>query len=176
MSITEQVKGRITRLHGSQLFYLPTSMPGDPSIREMFVSRDIMDIVNEPWSENWMGQRHKEFRAKLDSFTRGDWFSVSENPFEKPSSTDIARVHPAKDEIWDIRCIDPNARIRCFGAFGGRNLFIALTWQYREDLNGLDEWEEEVNRCKAEWCRLFNPIQRYKGASVNEYLSNCTSF
>lgn len=172
MSITGDIKKGIALHHGKHLFYLPTLMQGEPPIRELIVSKEVKDCVEPPWAENWTGQRHSEFRGVLDAFTRGDWLAIAEKPFDKPSNTDLARVHPIADEIWDIRCMDPNARIRCFGAFGGKNLFIALTWQYRESLLPPGEWEEEINRCKEEWRRLFNPIHRFKGAALDEYLTN----
>lgn len=175
MSITKNIKHRIAQHHGKHLFYLPMLMRGEPLIREMIVSEEVRDCVEPPWAENWMGQRHSEFRGVLDSFTRGDWLAVAEKPFDKPGDADLARVSPVADEVWDIRCIDPNARIRCFGAFGGRNLFVALTWQYREDLSSNDEWKWEINRCKSKWDQLFDPLPRFKGVSLNEYLSNFTT-
>ena len=147
-------------------------MPGDPCPRELYVSKEVWEAVNEPWADNWMGQRHKAFRAVLDSFTRGDWLSISENPDNKEPHTTVARVRPVEDEIWDIRCPAPEAMIRCFGAFGGFDLFVCLTWQYREDLNTNEDWCNEIERCKSEWHRLFDPIERFRGASLDEYLSN----
>lgn len=175
MSTTDDIRKRVAQHHGKQLFYLPTLVRGDRPIRELIVSEEVRDCVAPPWAENWMGQRHSEFRGVLDSFTRGDWMAVCEKPFMKPDDTDVARVDPVTDEIWDIRCINPNARIRCFGAFGGKDFFIALTWQYREDLSCRDEWEDEINRCKSRWDQLFNPLGRFQGASLDEYLSNFTA-
>ena len=109
-----------------------------------------------------MGQMHMEFRATLDSITRGDLLPVSEDPYGKSPEAVVARVDPVGDEIWDVRCLAPNARIRCLGAFGGKNLFIALIWEYRESI----EWDEEIDRCKAEWYRLFQPLPRFKGVSL----------
>lgn len=175
MSITEDIRNRVAQHHGKCLFYLPMLMRGEPPIRELIVSEEVRDCVTPPWAENWMGQRHSEFRGILDSFTRGDWLTVAEKPFDKHSDADLARVDPVADEIWDIRCIDPNARIRCFGAFGGKDFFIALTWQYREDLYRHDEWEQEINRCKSRWDHLFNPLTRFQGVSFDAYLSNFIS-
>ncbi len=172
MSITRQIKKRIAGLHGRKIFYLAPSMPGDAIVREMYASNEVMETVNKPWSENWMGQRHKEFRATLDSFTRGDRMPVSERPFDKSPEAVVARVHPVGDEVWDIRCLAPDARIRCFGAFGGKNLFIALTWEYRENLVTKNDWDDEIEHCKAEWHRLFQTIPRFQGGSLDDYLSN----
>lgn len=173
MSTTVEIRKRIVSLHGRQLFFLRPLLPAEPAVRELFVSREIIETVNEPWADNWMGQRHQEFRATLDSFSRGDRLTVSEQPYTKGPETVVARVDPVADEIWDVRCIAPNARIRCLGAFGGRDMFVALTWFYREDVTTKAAWNDEINRCKSEWNRLFAQIKRYKGKSIDDYLSNC---
>ena len=108
------------------------------------------------------------FRATLDRFTSGDRLTVAEDPFKKPSYSVIARTAPTEEEIWDFRCMTEDDGIRCFGAFGGKDLFIALTWDFRD---GLD-FEAEVNRCRMEWDRLFNGIPPFRARSLDDYGSN----
>lgn len=85
----------------------------------------------------------------------------------------LARVHPVSDEIWDMRSTDPNPGIRGLGAFGGKDFFIVLVWDYRENFDeDPDHWEAEIERCKAKWNELFGSIPRFKGASLDEYISN----
>jgi hypothetical protein len=95
-------------------------------------------------------------RAYLDAFTSGEEISISERPFKKRADTFMARVHPVKYSVWDIRAIEPWPGIRCFGCFGDIDLFIALTWDYRENL---DETEDgfalEAKRCRDCWSTLF---------------------
>ena len=59
--------------------------------------------------------------------------------------------------------------IRCFGCFAEKDLFIALTWNYRENIT---DFGVEVERCREAWDTLFSPLQPFKGANLDEYLSN----
>ena len=71
------------------------------------------------------------------------------------------------DEFWDIRCISPNPGIRAFGAFAEQDVFVVLTWEYREDITDFDA---EVTRCKEAWSALFTEAP-FSGENLNAYLS-----
>lgn len=85
----------------------------------------------------------------------------------------MARVHPVTDEIWDIRSVDPKPGIRTLGSFAEKDTFIALTWEYRENLESSRDWENEIARAKEAWKKLFGSVPPFKGANLDEYLSNC---
>lgn len=172
MSITDDIKRRVKAYLGKRLFDLPLVFPGDPHIRTVIVSDEVRDVVAEPWSDNWEGRRHSYLRGALDIFTEGGCISVSEKPYNKDPDAFLARVDPVKDEIWDIRAIQPLPGIRCLGGFGGKDFFIALTWDYRENILGSDGWRDEIQHTKSEWESLFGTIPRFHGASLNDYLSN----
>lgn len=133
--------------------------------------------VCPPWPENHDGTRRLRFRADLDAFTRHDEISVSEHPFEKPWDTHLARIHPVEKEVWDIRSLEPPGT-RCFGRFGGQNLFVALTWAYREDVESGDDWcrdddwGAEIRKFEKEWERLFKGIPLFRGDTLDDYLTN----
>ena len=103
--------------------------------------------------------------------------SVSERPFDKPPDTNMARVHPVKKEVWDVRSLEPPG-IRCFGRFGDKNLFVALTWAYREDVESGDDWTRdddwaaEIRQFERAWETLFKGIPIFKGDTLDEYLTN----
>lgn len=174
MSITDEIRACVTAHEGKRLFHLPLLLPGEYAMREMIVSKEVSEAVTPPWPENYEALRRSGFRGELDAFTQGDEFSVAEDPFKKPGHTMLARVHPVSDEIWDVRSTDPNPGIRGLGAFGGKDFFIALTWNYRENFKDedADYWTDEIERCKAKWSELFGSVPRFKGASLDEYISN----
>ena len=175
MSSYDAITNKIKELRPSgALRFVPTAMPGDAVVREVFASREVYDVVCGQWPDNYMGSRYADFRANLDAFTRGDYMSASLDPFNKPPETDLARTDPVKKEIWSLRCVNPLARIRCFGCFGGKDLFVALTWRCREDLATNEDWEAEINRADNQWANLFGVIPQFKGNEPDEYLSRCT--
>jgi hypothetical protein len=128
--------------------------------------------VTPPFPEDLEGDRRVEFRQTLDSFLEGGEFSVAENPYAKPSNVMLARVDPVTSEIWDIRSIAPTPGIRCLGVFVDKDTFVALTWNYRENLEEPGEWEAEINRFTSDWRELFGDVEPYKGDCLDDYLTN----
>ena len=172
MSITDEIRARVAAHEGTKLFHLPLLSPGGHVVRDLFVSDDVRDAVMSPWPDNRDGLRLSGFRGDLDAFTAGDVFSVSEDPFRKHGNAMLARVDPVSDEVWDFRSTDPRPGIRCFGAFGGKDFFIALTWDYRENLDEPSDWVDEIENCKRKWSELFGALPRFRGDSLDEYISN----
>jgi hypothetical protein len=84
----------------------------------------------------------------------------------------LARVAPVSVEIWDIRVIAPNPGIRALGGFSKLDTFVALTWDYRENLDGRGLWNEEIDRCQKAWRDLFGATKPLKGKSLHDYLTN----
>lgn len=148
-------------------------MPGLPMVREVFVSADVRDAVSPPWPRYRTGARHIEFRETLDSFTQNRKISVGEDPFKKPNHVILARNDPVEDEVWDFRCLREDDGIRCFGCFGGRDLFVAITWEYREHIT---DFNAEVEECRKEWDGLFAPLTPFSGKTLDEYLTNYVAF
>jgi hypothetical protein len=136
----------------------------------MFVTAEILHDVTPPFAENRDGLRLAEFREYLDAFTEGAELSVAEKPDVKPSDAMLARVHPVADQFWDIRSISPRPGIRAFGGFTDKDEFVAITWEYRENLDG--GWDFEINRCRFIWRSLFGNINPLAGNTLDDYLSN----
>ncbi len=169
MSITDDIKARILELKDEKLFYLPPEISGLVRTREIFVSVEVEANVHPPWQENWDGYRLSQFRGTLDAFTTNQRVSIALKPFDKPGSAFIAATHPVTYDVWDIRSIDPKPGIRCLGCFGGKDFFIALTWNYRENM---DDFDAEVERCRSVWKLLFDPIPPFRGRDPDEYVSH----
>jgi hypothetical protein len=168
-SITELIKDRIVELHGKELHYLPQRF-GGLSGRDLFVSSEVLSDVCEPFPETREGIWLEAFRATLDHYSSGRRMTVSERPpRDRPPRTLLAKPqHATIKDVWDFRSLDADDGIRCFGAFGGRNLFIALTWNFRKDMN----FAKETETCMAEWNRLFPGIPPFRGKTLDEYGSN----
>jgi hypothetical protein len=166
-SIREAIKAH----EGRALFCLPPEFGGQETPRAVFVSAEVLDIVVGPWSGTWEGQRYARLRGLLDSFTEGDFITIAEDPFDKEATAILARVHPVQAEVWDFRCLDPIPGIRVFGCFAETDAFVALTWDYRENIEDASYWEEQVSRCREEWQKLFGGLAPHHAQELDEYVS-----
>ena len=84
----------------------------------------------------------------------------------------LARVHPVEDDFWAIRVTLPEDTpgIRAFGAFAGKDEFIALTWGYQEVID--DQFDTEVNEAADSWIDMFGTVEPFSGACLDDYLAN----
>jgi hypothetical protein len=134
--------------------------------RFILVSPDILALLDGPWSSLELEIRWKHVRADLERFISGGIIVVGNDGYMKA-------LDPAEDEIWEIRCIDPDPSVRIFGSFAERDVFIALGHRYRQDLEGKEsiEWAQAIRECKANWRRLFLTYPRHSGSNLNDYIS-----
>jgi hypothetical protein len=139
-------------------------------MREIYASEEVMMAVADPFGGDGEAADHlSEFRQTMDAFLEGGEFSVSEDPYNKPSDAMLARVDPVEDEIWDIRSITPHPGIRCLGAFHSKDRFIALTWDYRVNIV---DWKAEIQSCKDLWRDIFGAVKPLSASKVDDYLCN----
>jgi hypothetical protein len=155
-----------------RLVELPSLFTGDETARMIVVSPDILAAVSPPFPETEQGQRRQEFRHWLDAFSEGGEISVAQNPRQKPPEAMLARVEPVGEEFWSIRVTDPDSTpgIRAFGAFLGKDKFVALTWEYREQIGA--DFDDEVTSVREMWCDLFGEEPPFFGDTLDEYLTN----
>ena len=169
--IYKSIRAAIQAHEGTELFCLPSLFLGEETPRSMFVSADVFGAVDGPWPDTRDGRRQAMLRSLFDGFTEGDRFTLANNPFVKPSKTMIARVAPVEAEVFDFRCLDPRPGIRAFGRFAEQDVFVALSWDYRENLVGMDDWCVEVQNCLNLWQKLFGCLEPHKGHTVSDYIS-----
>jgi hypothetical protein len=94
MSTPEMPADRIAELVGSEeLLKLGPFIRDELSYtRTIWVTPEVLDVVNSTDEENWIAIRHREFEASLDAFINWEEISVSEDPFVKDRETFLARV------------------------------------------------------------------------------------
>jgi hypothetical protein len=155
-------------LEGDRLFCLSPWLPGEETPRTMFVSKEVYGIVRPPFTNDGEGRCHARLRALLDGFVQGEDISVSEDPRNKPTDTILARTDPISAEVWDFRCFDPHPGIRLFGRFSELDHFIALTWDYRENV----DWNREIARCQDTWRDLFGGLDPLIRRNIDGYVSS----
>ena len=159
------------QLSNKELFVLVSLFTGDETARTMIVSASICTMVTPPFPDTELGRRLGEFRAWLDSFMEGAELSVSEDPFNKPPDTMLARVSPVEEDFWSIRVTEPEESpgIRGFGGFHKQDEFVALTFDYREDIG---DFSAEVDAVREAWTRFFGVERPFHGDELDEYLTN----
>lgn len=168
MSIRDEISEQLAE---GRLFLLPPLFAGMRTERTILASLEVHDIAQPPWPETWEGERHAEVRAYLDAFTEGRLISIAEEPYDKHRTAFLARVDPPTDEVWDIRCIDPEPGMRVLGCFAETDIFVALIGNYRENLTDARDWRDEIELTKAEWRKLFPTYRPHSGANLHDYVS-----
>jgi hypothetical protein len=169
MSIRDEINSLCA---SGRLFHVLPVFQGEKVKRDIFVGEEIYPML-DPASlpRNTEGNRQARVRAQLDIFSTGGKLNVGWDPYNKDSSAHIARTDPVTDCIWDIRCTDPNARIRVFGRFTEFNTFVALTWNYREHLKTNDDWTAEQERFKQKWRQLFTLQPLFSATKAPDYVA-----
>jgi hypothetical protein len=156
---------------GKKLFRLESLYTGDETGREVMVSADVSAATMPPFPDTLMGERLAELRAWLDAFLELSEITVSEDPDHKPPDVMLARVNPIREQFWSCRITLPaqTPGIRAIGGFNGKDKFIALTWDFREDIVDFDG---NVELAIEYWKELFGEQKPFRGNNLDEYLTN----
>ena len=168
MSIQAAIAKHVAEM---RLVHLRPAISGEEMVRTMFVGQEIVPLLDPaklPVSHE--GYQLAHVRPRLDAFIAGRKLNIALQPRDKDISAHFARTDPVTDEVWDIRCTDP-PQIRVFGRFVDLDTYVALTWQYRGNLNTNDDWTDELSRFKAEWRKLFPNEPLFAPGKVEKYVS-----
>lgn len=170
----------IHRTNEGRLFPLPPLMPGalGNAPRQIYVTQEVYEICNMAgWQDAQWIERCMRLRADLDRFSQGGVIPIARRPFIGGRRSYMRQLFRWREEVWEIRSQD-DPPIRVLGRFADTDIFIALTWHKRADLLGPTsrEWRDAINRCKAEWRKLF-PVYQPKSsdgsnAYPTDYISN----
>jgi hypothetical protein len=163
----KSIQAAVKAFIGKSLFVLPSEVGDGETPRVLLISERIRSDFMPPWPDTIEGERRAGARALLDAFSNGDFFTVGQDPHNKDPDAMMARVDPTGDEVFDFRSFDCRQGLRIFGCFIEKDEFIALTWDFREDV----DWDNATAECMAEWRRLFGDLLPHSGDSIDDYLS-----
>jgi hypothetical protein len=136
----------------------------------MLLTQRVAQAVIGPASGFPTDERFAQFRGNLDGFAVGEMITIAKRPFVKPTDADLAPLHPISSHVWDFRVLQPPKGIRCPGCFAAKDVFVALTWDYREEIETAD-WSDLIEECKRVWDDLFFPLAPHFGDFPHAYLS-----
>jgi hypothetical protein len=146
--------------------------------RVLLVSEDVNRLVTGPWQSTAEEIRGGRLWADFDRFIEGRLISASLNsPYSKPKTTYMARLDPPQEDVIEIRSRDPKPGIRVFGRFADKDIYVALNWEYRENLGGPKEkdFDREREICKARWRQLFPTYSSLNGSQIDEYFADISN-
>jgi hypothetical protein len=152
------------------LMGLPRLYVGDRRKRCVLVTRSIFHDIAGPHGELPEDERMAQLRGDLDGFAVGEAITIAKDPYEKPSDADLAPLDPVSSHAWDFRVREPPQGIRCLGFFAAKDVFIALIWNYREDIEP-GEFGDLVDESRATWDSLFAPLTPHHGEFPHAYIS-----
>lgn len=169
MSLLDEVADWCAR---GRLFVLEPYVSGQLIRRTIVLSAELHLLIYEPWDGPSWEYRCRSLWAYLDAFILGVSVTVAKRPFLAKKAY-FAQLHPASEEVWEIRSRNPRPSLRIFGRFAATDVFVALTWSKRAVLGAAKsrEWRDARERCKSEWRRLFPAFEPHSGESLGDHIS-----
>jgi hypothetical protein len=169
MSISEEIethckRGRLFLLTAADIRTTPITRQ-----RVVYASRDIYRFLNGGWNNPAEKLLSRKLQADIDNFILGRAITAALTR-KRHRGSNMARLEPARDEVWEIRVDDANPQLRVFGRFAKVDVFVALVGPIRRpDLRG-PLWDAAKRRCREEWANFFaNPP--VIGIKVHDYIS-----
>jgi len=111
----------------------------------MFLDKELHGALKSPpvGDEELFG----ELRAELASFTTLRWITPEY----------LWLLNPKNRGAWEIKFRRIEPQIRVFGHFAGKDVFLALSYNYRSDLGDIDNqnWTFEIRKIEHRWKDLF---------------------
>jgi hypothetical protein len=152
--LTYKSIGEALKAHDGTNLHLLESPERQGNGRKIYVSVGLLGVLQEV-DDTYDGERHIALRDFLDAFSTGCHWTVSQYPHAKPRHAQLSRTHPTDAEVWSFRCLWPGHGMRVFGRFADMDCFIALEWDYRENLDEDDGWDAAIHECQSGWQALF---------------------
>lgn len=165
----------INLLDGVSLRCVQSAFFGEETPRYAYITHEVAELI---WNsgDGRDADLGNNARGLIDDFVEGGEITMSLDPYDKEawcimSRVDTSRLDPVSREydIWELRCLDPRPGVRILGGFAEKDVFIALTWDYRQNFD--NEWPKKIGECITEWRNLFENIKPFKGAKPSEYIS-----
>jgi len=79
-------------------------------------------------------------------------------------------LKPKKRGVWEVRSYRVDPQIRVFGQFAQKDVFIALTYEYRSELGDMDNsmWMYQIRTVENCWRELFPAYTAMKSSDQSK--------
>ena len=179
MSIEEWINRLV---EDGRLFPLKPVFKGDSIRRPMFMSEEVRDLIEGPWTSTAAATRCGKLRADLEAFVVGAELSICLLPYNAKDAQ-MGLLSPAKDGVWDVRSQGPSPGIRVLGRFARQDWFLALIpasrsrkvdYIARGPLDDRDSqaWDDVISDTRRLWQSLCPAYSGIGGDDAREYFSD----
>jgi hypothetical protein len=137
----------------------------------------VQQAFSGPWSSASEQDRYRTVKAIIDLFIDGEAMAVRVPP-SKSARAQLALLDPTDDAVWEFRTRPGKKKgghrygVRVFGMFADKNLFVAMSPAFKEDLLDESDYPREIEFCKRQWRMLFPSYKPRLGDPPDAYLSN----
>ena len=137
----------------------------------------VQQAFSGPWETTAEQDRYGTVKAIIDLFIDGEVMAVRIPP-STSARAQLALLVPADGEVWEFRTRPEKKKrghrygVRVFGMFADKDLFVAMSAVFKEDLLDDSDYPREIEFCKRQWRTLFPTYDPHLGDPPNAYLSN----
>lgn len=161
MSIIDEIRNREAegRLHSLQ----PIA-PGSSTIRALFVTTELKELLDGPWETEEEEIRYANLQADFEVFVEGRLLDPKY----------LFWLSPTNEFVFEIRSTRPDPSIRVLGKFVERDLFIATNYALRSELKGWNsrQWRDARLTCDTHWRNLFHTYKPLEGSQIQDFVTN----
>lgn len=167
MSIRDEIRARWDE---QRLVLVKPLMAGSPEVRLIYVTPELYEAIKLPHPDKTEATRRGRLQADFERFITGRLITVGGRNHRQAY---MKCLEPERDEVWEIRSIDPRPSLRVFGSFAEANVFIAMHMGRRDELGGFNspEFKAAIRYTKTCWRQLFNTWPPLTGSKLNEYIT-----
>jgi hypothetical protein len=139
----------------------------------------VQQAFTGPWASDAERDRYATVKAVVDLFIDGEVIAVRVPP-STSAKAQLAQLAPAENGVWEFRTrrgrkkSDHRYGVRVFGMFAAKDLFVAMSSVFKEDLLDDSDYPREIEFCKRQWRMLFPTYDPHLGDTPDAYLSNWT--
>lgn len=160
-------------VHRGDLRYAPPLIRSNQRPRYLFVESELMDTVNRALGESTpKAQRLGQLAANFLRFSSNEDITVGDDPRNKDIGAFMARTEPVQDGIFDIRSRDPRPAIRVFGGFAEKDVFVAVTWKWRKELDDDKKFGRAVLQALGAWNDILPDSKPLYKEDLNDLLGS----